>query len=154
DVLKAASKLDAAKLRGWLKDPKAPSIRVSVYSMLLGACGKEEDAKYLRELLDSTEERNTGASDGILAGYVQLKPKEGWELARSILADGRKPLLTRIGVVRMMRFYHRAQPKEAQTQILKSMRVVLDQGDLADLAVEDLRCMKLWDLTADVLKCY
>src|SRR5262245_34785299 len=50
DVLRAAAKLDADKLRTWLKDPKLPSIRVSVYALLLGACGKEDDAKYLRGL--------------------------------------------------------------------------------------------------------
>jgi hypothetical protein len=122
--------------------------------MLLGACGKDEDAKTLRELLDSEEERYTAASDGILAGYVQLKPKEGWELARALLADGRKPLLTRLGVVRTLRFYHGAKPKESRPQILKAMRAMLGQGELADVAVEDLRRWQEWDLTDDVLKCY
>jgi hypothetical protein len=154
DVLKAASKLDAAKLRGWIKDPKTPIGRLSVYALLLGACGKQQDAKLLRDLLDSKEERETGASDGILAGYVQLKPKEGWELARALLADGRKPLLTRIGALRTIRFYHGAQPKESRPYALKALRAALTQGELADLAIDDLRSRQEWELTDDVLKCY
>lgn len=154
DVLKAAAKLDRTKLREWMKDDKTPSIRVSVYALLLGACGKDEDAKYLRELLDSTDERIVAAADGILAGYVQMKPAEGWKLTRAILADGKKPLLTRISVMRTLRFYHSAQPKESRPHVLAAMRAVLEQGELADIAVEDLRRWQTWDLTDEIVKRY
>src|SRR5262245_12415318 len=57
DIGKAAPKLDAAKLRAWIKSDKTPAYRVGVYALLLGACGKDADAAYLRGLLDSKEER-------------------------------------------------------------------------------------------------
>jgi hypothetical protein len=37
---------------------------------------------------------------------------------------------------------------------LKGVATVLPQGDIADIAVEDLRRWKLWDLTDDVLALY
>lgn len=154
DILAAASKMSATKLRGWLDDPKTPTVCLNVYALLLGACGKEADAKYLRELLDSKEERYTAAADGILAGYIQLKPKEGWEMLHTILADGRKPLLQRLGVLRTLRFFHGAQPKQTRPQLVKAMKVLLAQGDMADLAIEDLRRYEVWDLTDEVLKRY
>jgi hypothetical protein len=154
DIARAAPKLDAAKLRGWLKSDKVPPYRLSVYALLLGACGKDADAKYLRGLFDSKEERYVGAADGTLGGYIAMKPKEGWELARSALADGRKSLPLRLAVLRTVRYFHGAKPKESREQVLKTMKAVLEQGELADLAAEDLRKWQLWDLTADVLKQY
>jgi hypothetical protein len=154
DILRSASNLSREKLRAWLEDPKTQRQRLSVYALLLGACGKAADADYLRKLLDSRVERYNAAADGILAGYIQLEPRKGWDLAHSILADGRKPLLVRLGVLRTLRFYHLAQPKESRPQVLKAMRTLLSQGELADLAVEDLRRWEIWDLTTEVLAVY
>jgi hypothetical protein len=154
DIARAAPKLSADKLRTWLKDAKTPPERLSVYALLLGACGKEADAKLLRELLDRKEERYTNAADGLLGGYMHRKPKEGWDLAFAILRDGRKPLTLRLAVLRVLRYYHGAQPRESRANVLKAMGVVLAQGELADLAVEDLRQWQMWDLTRPILALY
>ena len=44
--------------------------------------------------------------------------------------------------------------KESREEIVKTMKAVLAQGELADLAAEDLRKWQIWDLTGDVLKQY
>ncbi len=154
DLAKAAPKLDAGKLRKWLEDAKTPSARISVYALLLGACGKDSDITLLRTLLDSKEERNTAAADGLLAGYMQKKPTEGWALLNATLADGRKPLLLRLAVLRALRFYNGSQPKETRPHLIKVMKTLIDQGELADLAIEDLRLWQIWDLTGDVMKLH
>jgi len=154
DIAKAAKSFDASKIRSWLKDEKTPTMRLGVYAVLLGLAGKSEDAAFLRGLLDAKEERMKGAADGVMAGYIALAPEEGWKLAREVLADGREPLTKRILLMRTLRFYQGAQPDKSKPHLLKSMKGVLDQGDLADLAVEDLRRWKVWDLTADILPLY
>jgi hypothetical protein len=154
DIARAAPKLDPAKLRGWVKDPKTPPQKLGVYALLLGACGQEADAALLRSLLDSKEERYVNAADGLLAGYMQKKPREGWAYAQAVLADGRRPLLLRLAVLRTLRFNHGSRPKESKPEIVKAMKSLLVQGELADLAVEDLRRWGIWDLTGDVLKAY
>src|SRR5262249_47806965 len=68
--------------------------------------------------------------------------------------DARRPLLLRLAVLRTIRFFHGAQPKESRPHIVKAMKTLLDQGDLADLAIEDLRRFEVWDLNADVLGLY
>ena len=87
-----------------------------------------------------------------LSAGVQKKPTEGWKLLQATLADGRKPLLLRLAVLRAMRFYHGAQPKESRPHVLATMKALIDQGELADIAIEDLRQWQIWDLTADVVK--
>jgi hypothetical protein len=154
DITRAAPRLDAAKLRAWLKDPKTPPERLSVYALLLGACGRDDDAPFLRGLLNESEERVANAYDGILAGYTNLRPREGWELALEEVRDGHRPLQLRLAVVRMLRFWHGAQPEKSRDNVLRCIRAMLQQGELADLAVEDLRRWKMWDMTREVLPLY
>jgi hypothetical protein len=154
EIGRVAPKLAADKLRGWLKNPQTPQERLSLYAVLLGACGGPTDADLLAAMLNAGGERCTAAYDGLLAGYIHLKPREGWDLAARTMADGKKPLLIRLGVLRTLRFYHGSQPTESQASVLQAMKATLQQGELADVAVEDLRRWKVWDLTADVLRLY
>lgn len=74
-----AKDLPADKIAGWLQDEKTPTFRLGLYASLLGSAGKTEHAKVLRKLLDDPTRRLNAGVDGILAGYVMLQPKEGWE---------------------------------------------------------------------------
>jgi hypothetical protein len=144
-------RLSPEKLRTWLKEARAPE-RLGIYALLLGACGRDEDASYLRSLLDN--ERYVSAYDGIIGGYVRLRPREGWDLALSILRDGSKPVALRLAVARTLSFYHGWQPKESRDNVLRCLEAMISQGELADLAVEDMRRWQMWDRTRDVLALY
>jgi hypothetical protein len=149
-----ASKLAPEKLRGWVKDPQTPAFRLNLYALLLGACGGEQDAALLRSLLQNPTEQTTNALDGILAGYIQLRPQEGWDLAINLLGDTSKPFPMRYGVLRTLRFYHGWKAEETRAKVLLGMGVLLPEEDIADVAIEDLRRWQMWDLTSDVLAQY
>ena len=70
------------------------------------------------------------------------------------MADGRVKELRRLALLRTVRFYKSAQAKESRPHVLRAMKAAIEQGDLADAAIEDLRSWKMWDLTDDVLKVY
>jgi len=154
EIGQVAGKLSAARLRGWLQNPKTEEIRLGMYAFLLGACGGADDAAVLRGMLQKPSDRTTRAFDGLLGGYIQLKPDDGWRLALDILRDAGKDYRLREAILRTLRFFHSWKPKESEDQILKGVASVLPQGDLADIAIEDLRHWKLWDLTDDVLALY
>ena len=46
---------------------------------MLGHCGKPTDAKAIRELLDDKDRSFSSGLDGVLAGYIMLDPKAGWD---------------------------------------------------------------------------
>ncbi len=154
EIGQVAAKLSAEKLRGWLKDPKTPAERLGLYAFMLGGCGNEEDATFLRGVLKEPSADMRKAYDGVLGGYIQLKPAEGWDLAASMLKDGKKPFEQRLLVERTIRFYYGWQPKECRTNVLKGLRAMVEQGELADVAIQDLRRWEMWDLTAEVLAVY
>ena len=150
----ASSKLSPEKLRGWLKDPQTPPERLSLYAFLLGGCGADADAAFLEEQLKDDSERTVNAYDGYLGGYIHLRPRDGWNKALAVLSDGRKPLPIRLAAVRTVRLYHGWQPKDARDDVLKCLSGMIAQGELADVAIEDLRRWQMWDLTPDVTALY
>jgi hypothetical protein len=156
EIAQVARRLDAAKLRGWLKARETPPERLSVYALLLGACGGDDDARFLKALLDEAGERTVNAYDGFLAGYIHLRPREGWELAYSLLRDSRKPMLVRLAVSRTLSYFHGAQPKESAENVLKCLDAMIVQGELADIAIEDMRRWGIFDGTRirDILGLY
>jgi hypothetical protein len=154
EIGQIAPKLSAAKLRGWLQEPKTPDFRLGLYAFLLGACGGAEDAAVLRGMLQKPSENNLKAYDGLLGGYIQLKPEEGWRMLLDILRDPAKDFRMREAVLRTMRFCYGWQPKESKDNVLKAVATALPHGDIADIVIEDLRRWKLWDLTDDVLALY
>jgi hypothetical protein len=154
EVGEIAPGLPAAKLRAWLRDPKTAEYRLGLYAFLLGGHGSAADRAWFEDQLAHPTERTAGAFDGILGGYIRLRSREGWELASRILRDGKYSLPVRLAVVRTLRFYHAWKPVETQAQLLAALAAILAQGELADLAVEELRQWRVWDLTEKVLALY
>jgi hypothetical protein len=149
-----APRLAPDRLRRLLLNPRTRSERLGLFAFLLGACGTARDADLFRSLLDRPTERTSKAFDGILSGYIQLRPRQGWDLTVSILGDPRKPFADRFAALRTLRFHQAWKPKETRLQVLRGLSVMLNQGDIADMAIEDLRRWQMWDLTTSVLAQY
>ncbi len=153
EISAVAKKLPADKLRAWLKNNPPPE-RLGLYAFMLGACGNQDDAPLLAGMLQKTDDNTTKAYDGILAGYINLRPKEGWETAQATLTNDKKSFELRLSVVRTLRFFYLAHPKESREQVVKGMASLLVRSDMADVAIEDLRRLKIYDLTPEVLGLY
>ncbi len=100
DYKDMAKDLPPERVARWLKDEKTPAFRYGLYASMLGHCGKEEHAKLLRDLLEDPAKRLGSGVDGMLAGYVMLKPKEGWTYTRDLLKDGTKEFMIRYAALR------------------------------------------------------
>jgi hypothetical protein len=152
DYRETFKSLPREKVIKWLQDEKTPSFRYGLYASMLGHCGKPEDAKVLRGMLEDPEKKVTSGVDGLLAGFVMLKPKEGWDYVRGTLKDEKKEFLLRYAALRTARFLWEYRPDLVEKkQIADGVAQLLDQADIADLAVEDLRKWGVWNLTDRVL---
>jgi hypothetical protein len=152
DYRDMARSLPAERIARWLKDKNTPEFRVGLYASMLGHCGKDKDAGLLRELLDDPAKRVTSGVDGILAGYTMLRPKDGWAYVRGILKDPKKEFLLRYAALRAVRFLWEFRPDLVDRKELSGgAALLLEQSDIADLAIEDLRKWQAWDMTDRVL---
>lgn len=152
DFREMAAHLPPEKIVRWLADPATPAFRIGLYASMLGHCGKPEHAAVLRAMLDDPQKRLTSGIDGVLAGYVMLKPAEGWAYVRSVLKDPSKEFMLRFAALRTARFFMDSRPEVVPPQeVLDGVASMLDQADIADLAIEDLRKWKRWDAADRVL---
>ena len=87
EVGQMAKSLPPQRLRKMLENPDTPAERLRLAAFLLGGCGRAEDADLILSLLKSDSERSHAALGGLLAGYVVLRPADGWKLAAAIVAD-------------------------------------------------------------------
>jgi hypothetical protein len=154
EIGEVARRLEPDRLRRLVQDPKTPSSQLGLYAFMLGACGTARDADLLRGMIERPTDRTAGALDGLLSGYITLRPAEGWDLVVRLLADRRRPFTERLAVSRTLRFYHSWKPAESRKQVLRGLSVMVPDPDVADLAIEDLRQWQMWDLTDTVLAQY
>lgn len=149
-----AGTLPAAELRAWFLDRKTPPERLSLYGFLLGACGQAQDVDMLRNFLRNPDDRTSRAMVGLLAGFIRLRPEEGWQMAKEFINDSKKPFAQRHAVLRTLRFYYGYQPEEMRGRVLDCLGLMLQQDDLLDLAVQQLSAWGLWNHTDTIIALY
>jgi hypothetical protein len=152
DYREVARTLPADKIVRWLKDPNTPDSRYGLYGSMLGYCGKPEHAELLRRLLDNPKDDFHRGADGMLAGYVMLEPKDGFEYLAGILKESSKDFLLRYGALKAVRFFWDSRPDLVEKKdLLRAVSALLDQADIADLLIEDLRKWEQWQVSERVL---
>lgn len=153
EITKAKASLNPAKLRKLLLSPETPSDRLGVYAMMLGLSGGAEERVLLTKLLAvrplaPTVRDNLG---GHLAGLTLLDEKLGWRTVEEILTDAKGNYAERLSALGTLRYFQSTRGVEVKPFVLSCFRKLLQQSDLADLAIEDLRRWGYWDFTAEIL---
>jgi len=155
DIVAAKAVLSPVKLRQLLLDPKTPPFRLGVFAMMLGLCGDATHADTFAKLLTPPlSEAVAGNLGGLLAGYSLLDPKAGWTAIRATLTDGKRNFAHRLSALQAVQFFQVTRAKDYRPIIVDTLKAVLPDPDLADLAIDDLRRWGWWDLSAEVLALY
>lgn len=157
DLRTVGRTLPAAKLRRWLQDARIEERNLSLYAILLGHCGKPDDAALLWKLLDkfvATDSREPFV-DGFFIGHTLLKPGDGWGYMRDIVKNPKASFGIRYDGLRTARYFQIVHPGLiAQKDMLNVMGLLIDQNDMADLPIEYLRQWKRWELTERILALF
>jgi hypothetical protein len=151
DIARTARSVPPERLRRLLTDPQTPRERVGLIAFLLACSGTAKDADLMLAMLKDVPEDRPSMRRGLMIGYTVLKPRDGWEMTLGVLADAKRGFLERNAALGVLLFFHNWKPEENRTAILRGMRFAVAAGDLADIAVEELRRWQCWDLTDVVL---
>jgi hypothetical protein len=143
-------------LRARLLDRNAPPHLLQLYGFLLGTCGGEADARALRAVIDRlAREEERPVLDRLLIGYTLLKREEAWWRVRHLMSDAKAPFSTRYSCLRAARYFHDKRPDVLPAADVLAVHVMgLDQTDMADLPIDDLRKWHYWKLTDRILSIY
>jgi hypothetical protein len=151
DYREMAKDLPPDKIAKWLQDSSIPA-RHGLYASMLGHCGTAKHAEILKKLLADAQKQASAGLDGMLAGYIMLQPKEGWTYLKDILQDSKKEFMVRYAGLRAVRFLWNSRPDIIPAKDLETgVTALLDQSDIADLAIEDLRLHQCWDVADHVM---
>lgn len=154
-LIKSKQILSAAKLRAMVQNPKTPAERLSVYGLLIGLCGSEQDADLLKRMTSEKPlpERTASNLGGLLAGLILLDPKAGWQQVNQTLVDSERPFHERLNVINTLRFFQGSRP-EYKSRIVAAYNAIIEEGELADLAIDDLRRWQWWSTSETIFKLY
>jgi len=87
-----------------------------------------------------------------MAAYAMLKPKEGWSYITGVLQNKKEDFMVRYAALRAVRFLHDYRTDLAtKGQLVTGLCILLEQDDIADLAIEDLRKWECCDQADKVL---
>lgn len=153
DVRQAAVKFDPESVLKLLKDPNTSIARLGLLGLIFGHCAKgEAHAKALRSMVEDPKVKQATGLDGLLAGYVLLDPKGGLAYLNQLIHEPKEDFLVRYAALRALRFFWEYREDVLKKpEIIAAIRPLLDQPDIVDLAVEDLRKWEQWDLSPKVI---
>lgn len=156
DIGQLAAQLPKEKIRKWIADPETPGTRLGLYGMLIGLCGTPEDAKLLESrILVQTDEFRLGI-DGLMGGYLLIMKDKGLDvLDEHKLANKKVPFSETYAAMQAVRFMWTYEPgKIAPERMQKSMRILLDRPEMADLVIADLARWKDWSIQDKLMAKY
>src|SRR5262245_54795152 len=155
-LVRAAKCMEPGRLRKLVADRKTPPERVSLFAYLLGICGGERDAEIiLRVIVRKLYGEDRYNLDGLYAGYIRLRPREGWELVSEVLYDTKRSFSERYAAFNAITSLGKYQPDVVdRDKLAASLARVAEDDHLADLAVEELRKWGRWETADSVLALY
>ncbi len=87
-----------------------------------------------------------------MQGYTILRPKEGWACCRDILGDARAPHPLRFQALLALRGLDgKRSGVVSKEELVGGVLLLLNQKDMADLAIDELRWWKRWETAEQVL---
>ncbi len=156
DITPIADLFPREKLRVWLHDPQVSPSRLGLYGLMLGLCGKDEDAAVLeKKIFEPTTEFRLGI-DGIMGGYLLLTGEKGLALVEEKkLKDKKVPFSETYSAMQALRFlWQYGDGKFEPERLRQSMRLLLDRPELADLVIADLARWKDWSVQDRLMAMY
>ena len=154
EVGAVARTVDSQRVRRLVKSDATPGERLGMYAFLLGGCGEEQDAELLLTLIRRDSPQTRAALSGLLTGYIALRPAAGWKLTASFVSDPKREFLDRLAAISAVRFFRGWKPGLYRGEEIQALSAAVDQGEVADMAIEDLRRWQWWGLTDRILVKY
>ncbi len=146
-VIALKDEMKHAQLLKWIQDPDVPSNRRRLYFTMLGVCGTTGDAPLLESLMRSSDRKNKAGLDAMLACYLILEKQDGLSLVEELFLGNRDAeYADTYAAIMAIRFHGSQIDVIPKTRLVKSLRLMLDRPELADLVIPDLARWEDWEV--------
>lgn len=156
EIKKLKKDLPRDRLRKWIASSDTPATRLGLYGLLLGLCGKKEDAELMRKkILAESKEYRLGI-EGVMSGYLMLTGDPGLEVLEEAKFEDKKAAFseTYAAMQAVSFMWEYAPGKIGKDRLRQSMRLLLDRPTTADLVIANLARWKDWGIQDQLVKLY
>jgi hypothetical protein len=156
DVVKMVQKHGEASMRkrllDWFKSPDTPQYRYGLIGLMLGLFGDKSDSDAFLSLLNDPEKNVVTGADGVMAGYILVDKENGWKYTKKVVLTLPNDFQKRYAGLRTIRFLYDTHIGHIPVEeLVDTIGACLDQEDMADLVIEDLRRWKQWKFTDKII---
>lgn len=156
DYLACLPQLPRDKLREWLRNTETNPARLGLYAQLLGICGNKSDADFLlSHIRQPTDDFRLGI-EGYSIGYLWRTGEKGLAVLEEVrLCRKELPFSERYAVMQAIRFMvAHGEDRISRERACESLRLLLEEPELADLVINDLARWKDWSVQDRVMSLY
>lgn len=174
DLAAAQGAFEREKLREWVLSPDTLQERLSVYAVMLGLVGTEEDGTILERLAVAPVTDFRLGADGVMSGYLLLRGEPGLDLLQRLKLEARHvvgpgghvvrneagqpvptPFSETYSAMQAVRFmWWHGDGRIAPERLRAAMRTLLARPELADLVIMELARWKDWAVVERVAGLY
>ncbi len=155
-IKQLGKKLTRQKVFQRLTSDDTPATRIGLYGLMIGVCGNQDDAKYLKEkILEPTKDYRIGI-DGLMCGYLLLTGDKGLDvLDEAKIRNKDAPFIETYAAMQTLRFmWEHGEEKIKPERLRQSMRILLERYEITDLVISDLVRWKDWSIQDKLMKMY
>jgi nitrogen fixation-related uncharacterized protein len=151
-----ANVLDRKRVRRWLESKKTPANRIGLYGLMIGICGNASDADFLKNQIAKTSDDFRLGINGMIAGYLLLQGEKGLDfIDQTMLANPKTPDGEAYAAMQALRFlWSNSRDQFDVDRMRRSMRILLDRPNMAELAIRDLARWKDWSALMRLRQLY
>lgn len=158
--------LPREKLRNWIQNPNTKRDRLDLYGICLGLAGTQDDVEPLKSIVLNTGPKTRFGLAGAISAYLMLGGNEALDVIEQQRLrkntytgpNGEElpiPFPETYAVIQALRNLWNNDPGEISRERLKQcMRLLLDNGAISDLVVNDLARWKDWSVQDRLVKMY
>lgn len=137
--------MNREQLLGWIQKNDLTADRRRLYLVMLGVCGKLEDADLLEKMLRSEDPNRRSGMDALIACYATLKGEQALELVEELFLENKQSQYAdTYAAIMALRFHGTEGNVISRERVQQSMRLLLDRPELADLVIPDLARWEDW----------
>jgi hypothetical protein len=156
DMIQLKDEYDRRWLLDSVKDVDLPPDRRRLYLVMLGISGIAEDADHLESMLRSEDPNQKSGLDALIACFLSLKGADGLPVINELyLSNLESSYADTYAAIMALRFHGTDGGVIDREPIIKSLRLILERPELADLVIPDLARWEDWsvlDKMADLFK--
>ncbi|MBD3673733.1 MAG: hypothetical protein HUJ26_09440 [Planctomycetaceae bacterium] len=147
DVVTLIDILPRQKIRKWIDDAETPQSRIGLYGIMLGLCGKPEDADLLGEKFFEKADQYVFGMEGIVTGYLFLTRADGLhKIEQKILDTQDKSVDFLYPLMRAFRIvWTYGGDRVPKSALIRTMRRFLEHDRLDELVIPDLARWQDWE---------